>query len=97
MAFLNAQQRADLRQELLNLKRFNKAKGRVRGMDEHSRLAFYRNAQQSGRLQTRYDLPTLGARVTLTEHVDEIDQGGKLKAEYNLLDVTVEALAGNNS
>lgn len=96
MAFLNTQQRQDLLNELINL-RFNRAKGKVRGMDEKSRLVFYRNAQQNGRLLTRFDLPTLGTRVTLVEKVDAADRNGKLKAEYDLAEVTVEALPGNNT
>jgi hypothetical protein len=96
MAYLNAQQREELLNELKNM-RFNRAKGKVRGMDDKSRLVFYRNAQRTGRLMTRYDLPTLGTRVTLVEGMDEKDNGGKLKAEYALSEVWVEPLPGNKT
>ncbi len=96
MAYLNTQQRQELLDELKKM-RFNRAKGKVRGMDSKSRLRFYRNAQNTGRLMTSYELPTLGTRVTLVEQVDEKDKGGKLKAEYDLAEVWVEALPGNNT
>ncbi len=96
MAYLNAQQRQELLNELINL-RFNRAKGKVRGLDQQSRLVFFRNAQQNGRLLTRFDLPTLGTRVTLVEQVGSAEQAGKLKSEYDLTEVTVEALPGNNT
>jgi len=96
MAYLNQQQRLELLNELKNMK-FNRAKGKVRGMDPKARLAFYRNAQGVGKLLTRYDLPTLGTRVTLVEGVDEVQNGGKLKAEYDLLEVQVDPLPGNNT
>jgi hypothetical protein len=96
MAYLNAQQRQELLDELKGM-RFNRAKGKVRGMDDKSRLAYYRNAQNTGRLMTRYDLPTLGTRVTLVEDVDVRELKGKLKSEYDLLEVWVEPLPGNNT
>jgi hypothetical protein len=88
VAFLNQQQRQDLVDELKNYK-FMQAKGRARRKDPASRLVFWRNA--------RYDLPTLGTRVTLVEGVDEKDQGGKLKADYKLVEVLAEPLPGNNT
>lgn len=96
MAYLNAQQREDLLNELKGM-RFNRAKGKVRGMDDKSRLAFYRNAQNTGWLMTRYDLPTLGTRVTLVEDLNEKELKGKLKSEYGLREVWVEPLPGNNT
>jgi hypothetical protein len=96
MAYLNQQQREDLVNEIKNYK-FMQAKGRVRRKDPESRLVFWRNAQSTGRLITRYDLPTLGTRVTLVEGVDEVQKGGKLKADYELIEVQAEPLPGNNS
>ena len=66
MAYLNAEQRAQLVNELKGLS-FNKAKGKVRGLDQSARLVYYRNSQGVGRWLTRYDLPTLGTRITLVE------------------------------
>ena len=96
MAYLNEQQRQDLVDELKKYK-FMQAKGRTRRKDPESRLVFWRNAQGVGRLLTRYDLPTLGTRVTLVEGVDEIDKNGKLKADYKLVEVIAEPLPGNKT
>ncbi len=96
MAFLNADQRQKLANDLKELK-FNQAKGRVRGMDAASRLAFYRNSQGVGRWLTRYDLPTLGTRVTLVETNGVKSKDGKLRSEFGFSEVIVEALPGNNS
>jgi hypothetical protein len=96
MAYLNAEQREKLANELKNLK-FNRAKGRVRGMDPNSRLVYYRNAQGVGRWLTRYDLPSLGTRVTLVESHEDKTRGSKLKSEFDLAEVIVEALPGNQT
>jgi hypothetical protein len=96
MAYLNQQQRLELLNELKNMK-FMRAKGKVRRLDEESRLVFWRNSQRVGQLITRYDLPTLGTRVTLVEGVDEVSNNGKLKAQYDLVEVQVEPLPGNNT
>lgn len=96
MAYLNAEQRAKLVNDLKGLP-FNKAKGRVRGMDENARLVFYRNAQGVGRWLTRFDLPNLGTRVTLVESHKDTDKHGKLKSEYDLAEIIAEPLPGNNS
>jgi len=96
MAYLNEQQRLDLLNELKDMK-FMRAKGKVRRLDEASRLVFWRNAQRVGQLITRYDLPTLGTRVNLIEGVDEVPKNGKIKAEYDLVEVQVEPLPGNNT
>lgn len=94
MAYLNAQQRENLLNELSKLN-FNKAKGKVRGLDPNSRLVVYRNAQGTGRWITRYDLPTLGTRVSLVEKHQDALHGGKTKSEFELSEVVVEALPGN--
>ena len=96
MAYLNAEQRAKLVDELKGLP-FNKAKGKVRGMDTESRLVFYRNAQGVGRWLTRFDLPSLGTRVTLVESHQDTDKHGKLKSEYALAEVMAEPLPDNKS
>jgi hypothetical protein len=96
MPFLNTEQREKLANELKDLK-FNKAKGKVRGLDPNSRLVFYRNAQGVGRWLTRYDLPGLGTRVTLVESHEDNTRGGKIKSEFELAEVIVEPLAGNKT
>lgn len=97
MAYLNKNEREKLRDELKNL-RFNQAKGKVRGMDTESRLVYLRNVQNVNQWATRYDLPTFGIRVTLMESFDMQEQkGGKLRADYNLTDVTVEPTPENKT
>jgi hypothetical protein len=96
MAYLNEQQRLSLLNELKDMK-FNKAKGKVRGMDPKSRLAFYRNAQGVGRWMTRYDLPTLGTRVTLVESHQDKGDGSKVKSEFEMVEVIVEPTADNKT
>lgn len=96
MAYLNEQQRQELVDNLRNVK-FMQAKGKIRRMDEESRLVFWRNAQGVGRLITRYNLPTLGTRVTLVESVDEVTKSGKISADYQLIEIVAEPLPGNNT
>lgn len=97
MAFLNQQEREKLQNELKKMK-FNKAKGKVRRLDPKGRLAFYRNVQNSAdQLYTRYELPSLGVRVTLIEERDTlpISESEKLKTKLELVDVIVEPTAEN--
>jgi hypothetical protein len=55
MAYLNEQQREELLNQLKDMS-FNQANWKLRLMDKQGRLAFYRNAQQTGRWLTRYVL-----------------------------------------
>jgi hypothetical protein len=96
MAYLNAEQRQQLVDDLKGMP-FNRAKGKVRGMDQKSRLVYYRNSQGVGRWLTRFDLPTLGTRVTLVESHKDNDKNGKIKSEFNLAEVIAEALPGNQT
>ncbi len=96
MAYLNEQQRQSLLDELVKMK-FNKAKGKVRGLDPKNRLVFYRNSQGVGRWMTRYELPTLGVRVTLVESHEDEQHEGKLKSEFELSEVIIEPLPGNKN
>lgn len=96
MAYLNAEQREKLLKELVGMK-YNKAKGKVRGLDQDSRLVYYRNSQGVGRWLTRFDLPTLGTRVTLVESHKDAAHDGKLKSEFDMTEVIVEPLPDNKS
>ena len=96
MAYLNAQQREALANELAKMK-FNKAKAKVRSLDANTRMVYHRNSQGVGRWMTRYDLPTLGTRITLLETHQDATHEGKIKSEFEMSEVTVEALAGNNT
>jgi hypothetical protein len=97
MAFLDKNEREQLRNELLKLP-FNRAKGKVRGMDTDSRLVFLRNVQNVDQWYTRYDLPSFGVRVTLIEHYDTKQaKSGKIKSDYKLVDVRVEPTPENKT
>lgn len=98
MAYLNEQQRTQLRDDLKKLK-FNQAKGKVRRMDPKARLVYIRNAQQVGRWLTRYDLEGLGTRVTLVEEnrIVNKDADEKLENEWQMVDVIVEPLPDNRN
>ncbi|MDZ4766326.1 MAG: hypothetical protein SGI73_17430 [Chloroflexota bacterium] len=96
MAFLNRQERQTLLDELVQMN-FNKAKGKLRRLDPKGRLAFYRNAQMSGRFHTRYELDGLGTRVTLVEQQIEtaIKASKFTKSEFELIEVIVEPTPDN--
>lgn len=94
MAALNEQQRVKLAEELRGMK-FRQATGKLRRMDVKGRLAYFRNVQVSGKVYTRYVLPSLGVQVTLVEE-DVRKAGpseGRLKQEFELVDVLVEPLS----
>ncbi len=96
MAYLNAQERDTLREELKSLD-FLHAKRKLFTADQKGRLCFYRNAQHSGQLETRFDLEGLGTRVTLIEKHTRTPSatGPALNAEFELIDIVVEPLPGN--
>lgn len=102
MAYLNAQQRESLRNELKGMN-VNRVRGKVRRLDPKSRLVYIRNVQTVGVHRTRYDLPTLGVRVILIEHeyetIDETDNPGSspvlYKRQFEPVDILVEPLPEN--
>jgi hypothetical protein len=98
MAFLNRQEREELRAQLERMT-FNQAKGRLRRLDPKGRLAFYRNNQHTGRLLTRFDLEGLGTRVTLVEQAKDtpIPESARRKAGYELIDIVVEPTPENRT
>lgn len=97
MAYLNTEERDQLKRELLEMNDFTKAKRRLFLADKQGRLAYFRNAQHSGKLETRFDLEGLGTRVTIIErHSRELDRSGKYwNSEYHLEDIIVEPLPQN--
>lgn len=100
MAYLNEQQRDELLNELKNMT-FNQANWKLRlmSMGKNGRLAYYRNAQQTGRWLTRYELNGLGTRVTLVEkHSDGADKTpNRTKSTFEFVEVIVEPTADNRS
>jgi hypothetical protein len=98
MAYLNEQQREELLNQLKDMS-FNQANWKLRLMDKQGRLAFYRNAQQTGRWLTRYVLPSFGTRVTLVEkHSGEPGkQANRLKSKFEFVEVIVEPTPDNRN
>lgn len=96
MAYLNAQERENLRTELKNLS-FGAAKFKLHRLDKKGRLAYLRNNQRTGQWMTRFELDGLGTRVTLIERYESIERGGKLRAQFDLLDVVVEPTPENRT
>lgn len=102
MAYLNAQQREALRNELKGMA-FNRVRGRVRRLDPKSKLIYIRNSQTVTDYHTRYDLPTLGVSVILVENqletLADTDNPGsspvRYKREFEPVDVLVEPLPEN--
>src|SRR5262245_21452354 len=98
MPYLNEQEREALLNELKNMS-FRQAQGKLRSLDDKGRMAYFRNAQQTGRWLTRYILPSLGTRVTLVEsHTDKpTSKERRLKSEYEFVEVIVEPTADNRN
>ncbi|MBL8133054.1 MAG: hypothetical protein JNL42_14430 [Anaerolineae bacterium] len=104
MAYLNRAEREQLLNELKNMS-FNKAKGRLRRIDPKGKMAYFRNAQESGKLFTRFELHGMGAVVTLIERDSDkvltTEAAGaastRLKPEFTLLEVVVEPTADNKT
>lgn len=96
MAYLNTQEREQLLDELKALD-FVHAKRKLFLADQKGRLAYYRNAQHSGLLETRFELEGLGTRVTLVEkHSRVLDEEKQVwNAQFELVDVRVEPLPSN--
>lgn len=97
MAYLNTQEREALLTELKALDFFH-AKRRLMTSDKKGRLRYYRNAQRSGFLETRFDLEGLGTRVTLVEKHDRTPNAKKPEvydSQYELVDIIVEPLPDN--
>ncbi len=96
MAFLNAQERDALLQELKNMN-FGQAKWKLIHLDPKGRLAYFRNNQAVDKWMTRYVLPGLGTRVTLVETYDTKQKGGKTKENFQLEEVVVEPTPDNRT
>ena len=96
MAYLNIQEREDLLQELIKLN-YMQAKRKIRNMDAKSRLGVFRNVQGVNRWVTRYDLPSLGTKVTLIETYALAGATRVKEADYELTEVIVEPTAENRT
>jgi hypothetical protein len=96
MPYLDRTERETLLNELKGM-RFNQAKGKLRRLDPKARLAFLRNNQGAGQWLTRYELPSLGTRVTLVEEYREKPAGSTFKSDYELIKVLVEPTPENRT
>jgi len=97
MAYLNAEQRQALKEELEGMT-FNQAKFKLRTMDRMVRLKYYRNSQQPRTLHTLYELAGLGTRVTLVETHDTrpmLNVSNAMRSEFELAEVIVEPTPDN--
>jgi len=96
MNYLTEQQRAALAHDLKQMS-FKQANWKVKRMDPHGRLVFYRTAQRSRRWLTRYELAGLGTRVTLVEdHSVHAKLNSPLfDSDFELVDVIVEPTPDN--
>ncbi len=98
MAYLTASQRAELQGELEQLS-FRRANGRLKRMDPMGRMAYYRNAQNTGQWTTKHILAGLGTQVTLVEInlLKETEKPTRVRNEYTLAEVIVEATPDNRN
>lgn len=96
MAYLNAQEREQLRQNLLNMS-YNEAKDRLWSIDPRGRLAYWRNVQRVGEWDTRFVLDGLGVCVSLVEveHKRPTDEDGISRRSFEMVDVRVEPTDDN--
>ena len=96
MAYLNKEQRNSLKAELKDMS-FRQANGRLKRLDPHGRLAYYRNAQRTGQWMTRWVLTGLGTQVSLVESntTHAKDRPNRVKNDYELVDVIVEPTPDN--
>jgi hypothetical protein len=95
MAYLTKEQRDALKAELEDMT-FNQAHGKLK-RTPHSRLAFYRNAQQTGQWLTKWVLTEQGTQVTLIERnvFRDKDKPNRVKNAYELVEVIVEPTPDN--
>jgi hypothetical protein len=96
MAYLTKEQRDALKAELDELT-FNQANGKIKRMNQHERLAFYRNAIRTGQWATKWVLTDLGTQVTLIEDnvFKDKDKPNRVKNTYQLVEVIVEPTPDN--
>ncbi len=96
MAYLNSQEREQLAQKLSAM-RFNQAKNHLWRLDRQARLRYLRSNQNVGKWETAFDLPGLGARVTLVETRTSEPKGLFARLSYEMVEVVVEATPENHA
>jgi hypothetical protein len=96
MAFLSKEERDALAEEIKD-KNFGQIRGYVHGKDSKSRLAYFRNVQESGKWMTRYVLETFGTMVTVYEDLKEENKGWFSKRKYVIDKIVVEPTKTNRN
>jgi len=92
MAFLNKQERDELLEDI-NGKTFQQIRGIVNRRDPKTRLAYFRNVQQSGKWMTLYVMEGLGTKVTLVEQPEINERNNRRK--YRITEIIVEPTPDN--
>ncbi len=75
--------------------KINRARAKIRGMDQHTRIELLRVIVGTDQWITRYALPTKGLWITLVEQKEEIgtpDNHGYLKTRFKYVEARVEPL-----
>jgi hypothetical protein len=77
------------------------AAGQIRGYtnrkDKDTRLAYWRNVQESGKWMTRYVMDSLGTMVTIYEAIDEKNKGWFNQRKYRIEQIVVEPTTSNRT
>jgi hypothetical protein len=94
MAFLTQDERDALANELVN-KNFGQIRGTVYRKDNKTRLAYFRNVQESGKWMTRYVMEGLGTMVTVYETHNEEKKGWFNTVKYQIEKIVVEPTKAN--
>lgn len=94
MAFLNKEERDELLDELRS-KNFNQIRGTLNRKDTKTRLAYFRNVQETGKWMTRYILPGMGTQVTLVERIVDKETQKQPERTYELVEIVVEPTPDN--
>lgn len=92
MAFLNKQERDAMLDDIKDM-RFQQIRGYVNRKDPKTRLAYFRNVQQSGKWSTRYVLEGLGTQVTLIEEPQVNERTNR--RSYTIQEIIVEPTPEN--
>lgn len=96
MAYLDYKEREALLNQLKDMN-FFWARWKLRRLDPKARLAYFRNAQQTGKLQTRYVLESKGTQVTLVEELVGGPDQPRGRVKKRMTEVIVEPTPDNRT
>jgi hypothetical protein len=99
MAFLNAQERAKLRDDLKQVGNIHRIRGRMNRIDTQGKIRYFRNNVRVGEWHTRYDLKGLGTVVTIIERnqVSPEQRGDDLRSDFDIMDIVVDPMPENKA